>query len=82
MVREENHDQYDILDEFFDKICNSLKDLSPEFKDFAKTVPTMFHGITESVRGFSINKHCVSENMHEESLMARRRVCEEKRIVL
>ena len=54
-----------------------LKDLSPEFKDFAKTVLTMFRGITELDRSFSRNKHSVSDNLHGESLMARRRVCEE-----
>ena len=41
----------------------------------------LFHGNADVERGFSVNKYCLSENLSEESLIARRIVWEKVSLV-
>ena len=72
-----NFDQKtDSLDILYNEIFSSAITLSKEFQEFVYSSLVMFHGNADVERGFSINKQCVSDNMQEESLVARRRICE------
>lgn len=45
-----------------------------EFMKFCRIILTLFHGNAAVERGFSVNKECLIENLHEESLIAIRSV--------
>ena len=64
----------DRLDDLFVTIFNLYPDLSKPFKDFVKSVLIMFHGNAEVERGFNINKECLLTNLHEKSIVAKRRI--------
>ena len=66
----------DCLPNLFQKIYELVKDTSDTFKDVTVMIFTMFHAQAEVERGFSTNKHCATDNLEEDSLVARRRVCE------
>ena len=55
----------------------SIMNLSNAFKRFVNIILINFHGNAGVERGFSVNKHCLAENLHEESLVARRMLCEQ-----
>ena len=62
------------MDDLFVSIFNLYPDLSKPFKDFVKSVLIMFHGNAEVERGFNINKECLLTNLHEKSIVAKRRI--------
>lgn len=45
-------------------------------KYFITLILTLSHGNASVARGFSVNKECIVQNLHEESLVALRKVCE------
>lgn len=52
-----------------------LEDL-PELKKVVNVILILSHGNAEVERGFSVNKEVTVENLHEESLVARRLICQ------
>ena len=67
----------DRLDELFNVKIKSKLSLSHYFMKFVNLIFILYHGNANVERGFSINKHCLSENLQEESLVARRMICEQ-----
>ena len=65
----------DRLDALYNELYNRFK-LSKPFQKFVNLILVLFHGNAAVERGFSINKYCLAENLHEESLIARRLVCD------
>ena len=56
-----------------------MSDIMPRscaFRKFANIIMVLFHGNASVERGFSQNKHCPNDNLLEESLVARRMICE------
>ena len=72
----EYEEKDDRLENLFNRIFNIQKDTSVQFKKVVKTILTMFHGNADVERGFSVNKHCISDNLQEDNLVSRRLVCE------
>ena len=66
----------DSLDKLFLKIFQQINACN-SFKKFVHIILTLFHGNASVERGFSVNKNCLSDNLQEQSLIARRIVCQE-----
>jgi hypothetical protein len=49
--------------------------LSDDMKKIIRIALVLFSGQGEVERGFSVNKECVIANLHEDSLIAQRRIC-------
>ena len=67
----------DRLDELFNVKMRGKISVSKHFIKFVNLIFILFHGNANVERGFSINKHCLSDNLQEESLVARRMICEQ-----
>lgn len=64
----------DRLDSFLMKQLEESKIENCHLEKFFKQILILFHGNAEVERGFSINKHCLVENLNENSLIAQRSV--------
>jgi hypothetical protein len=66
----------DRLDQLFIEIFKNVN-IQKETKSFVALILSIFHGNASVERGFSTNKHCLQENLREESLVAKRVIVEE-----
>lgn len=62
------------LDVFFMNIISIHENDCKELTVFVKLILSLSHGNASVERGFSVNKECVVENLHEESLIALRQI--------
>ena len=66
----------DRLDQLFLDVALTVK-VSSAFRKFTNLILVNFHGNASVERGFSVNKHCLADNLLEQNLVARRMVCEQ-----
>ena len=66
----------DRLDQLFNIDIGEIVQLSDATKKFVNIIFTLYHGNASVERGFSVNKNCINDNLLDESLVARRMVCD------